>query len=141
MPNAGCKFSTEYLPKEQMHSALLALPQVLRHLLGEHPVVAMYGWAANIHDDLRWVPMNDDTGTLQFLIEDSIKQRIIVPGDGDFLFEVPDKRLEVTFCHECDIHLDGSDDELLRQFMCAAPFVHMHWHTQAEVERSMTEGG
>ena len=141
MPNAGCKFSTEYLPKEQMLSALLALPRVLRHLLGEHPVVAMYGHAAKIHTALRWQPMNASTCSLQYLIEDSIEQRIVIPGQSDFLFDVPEERLNVKFCHECDIHLDGSDDELLREFMNNAPYVHMHWHTQAEVERSMTEGG
>ena len=135
MPNKGCKFSTDYLPNEEMHAALLALSKVLLHLLEEHPIIAMYGWAAHIHDSLHWTPMDDDTRTLHHLIEDSIEQRIVIPGRSDFLFEVPEKRLEVAFCHESDIHLDGSDDELLQQFMQTAPFVHMRWHTQAEVEK------
>lgn len=81
--------------------------------------------------------MDDDTRWLQYLIEDSIDQRIVVPGESDFLFEIPDKRLEVKFCHESDIHLDGSDDELLQKFMTTEPFSQMHWHTREEVERMM----
>ncbi|WP_428305302.1 hypothetical protein [Lacipirellula sp.] len=139
MANSGSKFSTDYLLNEQMYSALLALPGVLTALLGAHKVVAMYGWAAKIHPSLAWQRMDDHTDRLQYLIEDSIDQRIIVPGQSDFYFEVPEKRLAVMFCHESDIHLDGSDDELLKRFMASDPFAQMRWRTQAEVEKMMVQ--
>jgi hypothetical protein len=138
MPNKGARYSSEYLSKEQMRSALLSLAGAFRDLLGEHEIVAMYGWATKIHDDLHWQPMKDDTRWLQHLIEESIDQRIVIPGESDFLFEVPEKRLELKFCHESDIHLDGSDDELLHQFMNTEPFSRMHWYTQNEVEKMMS---
>jgi hypothetical protein len=78
--------------------------------------------------------MDDDTRWLQYLIEDSIEQRIIIPGESDFILEVPEKRLEVVFCHESDIHLDGKDDDLLQRFMTSEPYLKMRWYTQADVE-------
>ncbi len=139
MASKAAKFSTDYLPKEQMHAALLALPDVLLNLVGEHKIVAMYGWKTKIHGSLHWQPMNDDTRWMQYLIEDSIEQKIVTPGESDFIFEVPAKRLEVMFCHESDIHLDGTDDELLQQFMTSEPYLQMHWHTQADVQKSMSK--
>ena len=138
MPNKGAKFSSDYLPKEQMHAALLALPGILQTLLGEHKIIASYGWAAKIHGDLMYKPMREDTRWIQYLIEDSIEQRIVVPGESDFRFEVPEGRFDLLFCHECDIHLDGSDDELLQRFMATEPFSQMHWHTREEVEKMMS---
>lgn len=137
MPSSAAKYSSDYLPKEQIHAALLALPGVLQQLLGEHTIIASYGWAANIHGDLWHKPMRDDTRWIQYLIEDSIEQRIVVPGESDFRFEVPEGRLVLLFCHDSDIHLDGTDDHLLQQFMATEPFSQMHWHTQQEVEKRM----
>ena len=138
MPTKAAKFSTDYLPKEQMRVALLALPEVLTSLLGEHKIIASYGWAAKIHPDLMYKPMGADTRWIQYLIEDSIEQRIILPGESDFHFEVPEDRLKITFCHESDIHVNGSDDELLRRLMSADPFSMFHWNTREEVEKSMS---
>src|SRR5690348_17223801 len=101
MPNAGAKFSSEYLPKERMHAVLLALPGVLQRLLGEHDLVGMYGCGARIHAALMWQRMGVSTYSVQYLIEDSIEQRIVIPGESDFHFEVPENRLEVLLCHEC----------------------------------------
>jgi hypothetical protein len=135
MPNAGAKYSSDYLPQEQMRAALLALPGVLQQLLEEHPLIASYGWAANIHGDLCYKPMREHTRSIQYLIEDSIEQRIVIPGESDFRLEVPEGRLVLLFCHESDIHLDGADDELLQQFMATEPLSQMRWHTREEVER------
>ena len=137
MPNKGARFSSDYLPKEQMHAALLALRGVLQSLLGEHKIIASYGWACNIHGDLLYKPMREDTRWIQYLIEDSIEQRIVVPGESDFRFEVPEGRLDLKFCHECDIHLDGADDELLQRFMAMEPFLQMRWYTLDEVKKMM----
>jgi hypothetical protein len=137
MPTKAAEFSTDYLPKEQMHAALLALPAVFQLLLGECKLIVSYGWAAKIHGDLMYKPMREDTRWVQYLIEDSIEQRIIVPGESDFRFEAPEDRLDVTFCHESDIHLNGSDHELLQRFMRTDPFSQFHWNTREEVEKSM----
>jgi hypothetical protein len=133
MPNKAAKFSSEYLPQEQIHAALLALPIVLQSLVGEHRVIAMYGCSSNLHGALLYQPMGSDTRWLEGLIEDSIDQRIIEPGSSDFLFEVPEKRLELLFCHESDIHLDGADDGLLQKFMASEPYNEMRWYTKEEL--------
>src|SRR5689334_10971036 len=125
MPSRAAKYSSEYLPKDKLHSALLALPGVLQVLLGEHPIIASDGWSAKIHSDLYYKPMREDTLWLQYIIEDSIEQRIVIPGESDFRFEVPENRLDLLFCHDSDIHLDGADDELLQRFMQSDPFAQL----------------
>ena len=52
--------------------------------------------------------------------------------------EVPENRLNVTFCHESDIHLDGTDEELLQHFMSTVPYSSFHWNTREEVEKMMS---
>jgi hypothetical protein len=138
MPSSAAKFSTDYLSKDQMRDALLALPVALLSLLGEHKIVVSYGWAAHIHGDLMYKPMHEDTRWVQYLVEDSIAQKIIVPGESDFYFDVPENRLNVTFCHESDIHLDGSDDELLQRFMSSEPYCRFRWNTREDVEKIMS---
>jgi hypothetical protein len=135
MPNRAAKFSTDYLSKEQMSEALAALPTVLQSLLGDHVVMASYGVAAKLHGDLCWKPMKDHTLSLQYLIEDSIQQGIIVPGEADFYFDVPEDRLRVLFCHEADIHVDGSDDALIQKFISSKAYADYHWYSQEEVAR------
>ena len=120
-----------------MHEALLALPGVLVSLLGEQKLIASYGWAAKIHGDLMYKPMREDTRWVQYLIEDSIEQKIVSPGESDFRFQVPEDRMDLTFCHESDIHLDGSDDELLHRFMTCEPYSRFHWNTRADLEKMM----
>src|SRR4051812_4056626 len=134
VPNGACKYSTDYLSEDQMRDALLSLAPALQSLLGESKLTAGYGCGAKIHGDLRYVPMSESTEYIQYLIEDSIEQRIILPGESDFYVEAPEKRLIVTFCHESDIHLDGTDEELLQRFMSTAPYCSFHWNTREEVE-------
>src|SRR5262245_41456828 len=135
MPNSACKYSTDYLSEEQMRDALLSLATALRSLLGESKLTASYGFGTRIHGALQHVPMSSGTECIQYLIEDSIEQRIIFPGGSDFYVEAPDDRLIVTFCHESDIHLDGSDEELLQRFMSSTPYVNFHWNTREDVEK------
>jgi hypothetical protein len=139
MPTKSDKYSSDYLPTEQMQVALLALPDVLQLLRAEHQIIASYGWGAKIHPDLWYKPMKENTKWLQYLIEDSIEQRIVIPGESDFSFNVPDGRLEVTFCHDSDIHLNGSEDKISQRFMSTKPFSDMHWNTREIVEKSMSE--
>ena len=122
MPNKAAKFSSEYLSQEQMHAALVAVPGEFQAMLGEYEIITSYGWGTNIHIDLQYKPMREDTRRLEYHIADSIEQRIVVPGQSDFRFEVPEDRLDLLFCHERDIHLDGSDEELLLRFIRTEPF-------------------
>ena len=83
--------------------------------------------------DLCYLPMSVHTNWMMQFLEQSVEQRIVVPGRNDFWFIVPEERLHVMFCHERDIHLNGSDDELLRQFMATEPFSRFKWFTREEM--------
>jgi hypothetical protein len=139
MASKAAKFSTDLFAEGADACCSAGFARCAANLLGEHKIVAMDGWKTKIHGSLHWQPMNDDTRWLQYLIEDSIEQKIVTPGESDFIFEVPAKRLEVMFCHESDIHLDGTDDQLLQQFMTSEPYLQMHWQTQADVQKSMSK--
>ena len=80
------------------------------------------------------------TETLEYFIADSLDQRIVVAGESDFLFTVPENRLSLMFCHESDIHLNGEDDELIRQFLASEPFSQMQFHSREEMQRSKPQG-
>ena len=131
------KFSTEFLSEEQMREAMFSLPNVFQELLGTCRVVASYGWSCNLHVDLCYKPMDVGTSWMEYFIEDSVEHRIVVPGHSDFRFVVPENRLDLMFCHESDIHLNGSDDELLRCFMSAEPFARFRWLTCDEARASL----
>ena len=135
MPNSGVKYSTEYLTTEKLTAALLALPETIATLVGHHSVVVQYGWSSYIHPDLTYTPMNCfGKRSLQELIQYSIDRGITVPGESDFLFEVPEQRLEIVICHESDIHLDGNENELLERFMALEPFTQYRWYSKDELE-------
>ena len=137
MPNADATFSTDYLSIEERSEALFALPAALISLLGQHKLIAYYGWSCKIHGSLHYVPMEDRTDHIQYLIEDSVEQRIVTPGESDFYFEVPEEQLEILFCHECDIHVDGTNEDLMRRFMATEPYSRYKWHTKEEVQKRM----
>jgi len=81
MPNAAAKYSSEYLTADQMASALKQLPAVLLGIFGECWFTTYYGWATNIHEDLQYKTMRVRTDRMQRFIEDSVEQRIVVPGE------------------------------------------------------------
>lgn len=135
-PQVALKYWSQYLNKEQVHEALLSLHVVLLNLLGQHKLIANYGFSVNLHNDLTWVPMRTDTELLQYFIEDSLEPKIIVPGESDLHLEVPEKRMNIHFCHESDIHLTGTDEDLLQKFMQSEPFSRMNW--KIEEPRKLT---
>ena len=133
MPNFAAKYSSEYLTPDQMASALTALPTVLLELFGECTFTAYYGWGANLHSDLCYVPMRVQTSVMPYFIEDSVNQHIIVPGQCDLAFKSPQNELELLYCHEGDIHVDGGGEDLMQRFMAAEPFSKMRFYSQAEL--------
>lgn len=71
---------------------------------------------------------------MPFFIEDSVNQRIIVPGQSDFLVNSPQKELELLFCHESDIHVDGESLDVMQRFMAAEPFSKIRFYSQSELK-------
>jgi hypothetical protein len=134
MPNFAAKYSSDYLAADQMAAALSALPAVLHHLFGECTLTAYYGWGANLHNALCYVPMNVQTDAMPFFIEDSVNQRIIVPGQSDLSIDSPHKELRLLFCHESDIHVDGESLDFMHRFMDAEPFSKIRFYSQAELK-------
>lgn len=134
MPDTRDKFYTDILPPERVRQAMEALPEVFRGLLGDCMVTAYYGFGTEIHIDLQYVPMRVSTKLIDRFIRDSIKQGIVIPGHCDFSFTIPDERIEILFCHESDIHLNGKDDTLIRQLIAARPFSDIRFRSGVEME-------
>ena len=134
MPNFAAKHSSEYLTTDQMDAALKALPTVLVELFGECTFTICYGWAANLHSDLLYVPMRVQTSVLPYFIQESVDRRIIVPGESDLSITSPQRELELLYCHESDIHVDGESLDLMQRFMSAEPFSTIRFYSQAELQ-------
>ena len=73
------------------------------------------------------------TSVLPYFVEDSIDQRIVVPGESDLIIESPSRGLVITCCHESDIHVDGENEETMRQFMSAEPFRKIKFYSREEL--------
>jgi hypothetical protein len=121
------------LTDAQILELLRALPTTLTDLLGSERVEAMYGWGANLHIDLCWKPMEVGTAWLDRFIRESLNPSIIVPGQSDFIFTVRGGALEIRFCHESDVHVSGTDSELICRFITTPPF------SDLEFKRNATE--
>ena len=115
-----------------MTHAINALPPALQSLLGEAEVVACYGFGCELHIDLLWKQMRVHTNWAERFIHDSLKQGIVVPCGSDFEITVPDNRLSIKFCHECDIHLGGDDGGLAQQLLALAPFSEMNFEPEPD---------
>ena len=139
MPNLAAKFSSEYLTAEQMAASLRSLPAVLRELFGECTFTLYYGWGAHLHTALYYAPMGVETSVLPSFIDDSIDQRIIVPGASDLIIKSPNDELELVFCHESDIHVDGKNIDVMQRFIAAEPFREMRFYSQEELKLQYPE--
>jgi hypothetical protein len=53
---------------------------------------------------------------------DSISQQIFRPDDSDLRITLSEERLSITFCHESDHHLGGTDTHLLYAALSTPPF-------------------
>ncbi len=114
-------FRSRELTPEELREGMQAMPAVLNRLVGECIIVARYGWACELHPQLCHVPMEVGTAWLDRFIDDSLRQQIVIPGESDFIFEVPG-RLQLFFCHERDFHAGGDDKALLSAFLEQPPF-------------------
>jgi len=134
VPNFAAKYSSEFLSAERLRSALLQLPSIIEHLLGQVAISARYGCGTKLHAELHFIPMGLSTELLPFFLEDSLDQRIYAPGESDLLLALPDQQLDLIFCHESDIHINGEDEELMRQFIGCAQYQDIKFYSQAELK-------
>lgn len=113
---------TGYLTEEQITRALKVLPAFLKEQLGSTLVSATYEFGCNLHDDLLYRSMSVGTDWLARFIRDSLERGIVVPGQSDFRIRVGDGRLDILICHEGDIHLNGSDGDLISRLKQTEPY-------------------
>ena len=106
---------TRQLSQAEMQSVIAGLPALFKELAGDCIVIAQYGWACNIHNDLQYKPMSVGLSWLDRFIAESIDQRIFVPAKSDLMLATPNSGFEMQFCHEGDIHLSGQDALLVRR--------------------------
>ena len=118
-------FVSELLTSQRMRGAMEALQGVLQQLVGDGPLVARYGWGCELHPDLRGAPMRVGVGGVEKFIRDSFRQQIVVPGESDVHFDLPEGRLQIVFCHEGHIHIGGSDQRLAERFVTAKSFLEL----------------
>lgn len=133
MPNLAAKFSSDYLTADQMAASLKALPAALLELFGECRCTVLYGWGSGLHTDLWYMPMSVAVCGISCFIEESVDQRIFVPGGSDLFIKSPRNELEILVCHENDIHVDGESLDAMQRFMAAEPFRDMRFFSQDEL--------
>jgi hypothetical protein len=115
-------YLTRQLTKDQLQQAIAVLPEFIRNHFGNCIVQAEYGWGCNLHPALCYRKMEVGISWLDRFISDSLRQEIVVLGNSDFMFSIPDNRLTVLFCHEGDIHARGTDMEVQKALWSCDPF-------------------
>jgi hypothetical protein len=106
----------------QLRGAMEALPQALISLLGNSIVHATYGYGCHLHPELCYIAVKVGTSWLGRFIDESLQQRIVVPGESDFIFVAREGELEVEFCHEGHVHLSGTNQNLMSQLLAMPVF-------------------
>ena len=125
-------YRSEILAVERMTAALRGLGAFLPAALGEALVTASYEFGCNLHGDLLYQPMRVGTQWLGRFIDDSLAQRIVISTQSDFRFRIPEDRLEILFCHEGDVHLNGTDIDLLHALLAESAFQGLGFQIQSE---------
>ena len=114
-----------------MRTALLQLPLILQPLLGASTLTIQYGIGARLHGSLLYIPMSVSSDVLPFFLEDSLEQQIVLPGASDLLIDSADDELRIMFCHESDIHVDGSNEALMQRFIGCPELSDIKFFSQA----------
>lgn len=110
------------LEADDLEAGMRALPGFCRQTLGDALVTAFYEFGCNLPGDLLYLPIRVGTQWMDRFINDSLQQRIVLPGESDLRVVVEGGRLEVLFCHEGDIHLEGTDADLLNSLVSWQPY-------------------
>lgn len=115
-------YQTRKLTNEELVGAMRALPAFLQKHFDKSILKAMYGYGCNLHPQLCYAIMDVGVSWVERFIEASLKQNIVEPGESDFIIEVPDQQLIITFCHEGDIHTRGTSLEAQKALWSTSPF-------------------
>ncbi|MBX3414727.1 MAG: hypothetical protein KF708_18710 [Pirellulales bacterium] len=134
MSSLKAKYSSAHLSIERMRSALLQLPAIVKAIFGDISFTVQYGFGTRLHGALHFVPMNVSTEVLPWFLEDSLDQRIVEPGRSDLLIDFPNQELKLLYCHELDIHVDGSNDELIQRFIGCEEYRDIAFYSQAQLK-------
>ena len=104
------------LDQREFATLIGELPGIFRDLLGDDAiVVCQYGALSKLHPTLWHVPMDVGLKWLDRFLRESVEQRIFEPGDTDLHIATREGTLEIGLCHEGDIHLSGTDPDLVRR--------------------------
>jgi hypothetical protein len=133
MAHSAAKYRSEYLSSERMRTALLQLPAILQPLLGECLLTIQYGTGTRLHGHLQYTPMGVPSDVLLFFLEDSLKQQIVLPGASDLIIDSPHYELSLVFCHESDIHVAGSNEDLMQRFIGSAELSDIKFFLQPQL--------
>ena len=122
MPHHKAKLSSRYITAAEMAQFAKGLPQLFSEIPGEEKcMIIHYGWGCNAHQDLLYQPMPVLLEAFPQFLEESIEQKIFDFGDCDLLIDSVNGELKILLCHESDIHIDGSNDELAQKVSEAYP--------------------
>ena len=110
------------VPPLQQREAMEALPDALACIVGNEILRATYGHGCHLHPELCYIPVRVGTSWLARFIHDSLHQRIVVPGESDFILVVRDGELEIEFCHEGHIHVSGTNHDLIAKLLAIPVF-------------------
>lgn len=139
MANYGSKYSSECVSKERMIQICGDLPNVLKDVLGEATCEVMYGFGSGLFPDLCYKPMTVPQKLMESFVQDSVRQEIFLPGESDLCFESPDGGLKLTLGHECDMLINGSDDELIGRFVAHDAFKDIEIYSQMDLREKYPE--
>ena len=140
MPHSKSKISSTYISETAMRDYIDALHPLLTELYGDQLLTASYGWACNLHNDLLYLPMRVPIKTFNYFMEDSIDQKIYEIGRSDLTINSPSNDIQITLCHESDIHLDGVNDASLDRLSKLVPHIEFKTAEQWSVDGDSVAG-
>lgn len=103
------EYVSAVLDREEILAYLVKLPSLL-NAQGCRECEVSFGWQAELPVDELWKPHRLTLDALPGFTESAMERGIYVPGQSDFFLELPDRELEVRFCHESDIHVIATED-------------------------------
>jgi hypothetical protein len=97
------------------------LPKFLLDAVGDVVVTVMYGALSNIHPDLWYKPMCVGTKWFDRFLIESVEKGIVGPGEADLVVTLP-VGIEITLCHEKDVHVRADTVEVIESLISSALF-------------------
>ena len=100
---------------------LVEIPQIVGLLLAWkiHRVEVAYGWGCNLDIDELWKPVEVSTDEVERFVRDGQASGAFQAGEGDLLIESSTPEFSIRLCHESDIHVATTDENLYEAFRAA----------------------